>query len=69
MKTKINKNIINLTLIIVMFVALFSYMVIVDGWANIVIIVRRIEPIWFAFARFATTNLLDIRISSTSYSY
>lgn len=49
-KIKINKNILNLVLIVSMFIALFSYMVIVDGWANIVIIVKQIEPIWFVAA-------------------
>ena len=69
MKIKVNKNILNISLILIMFVALLSYMVIVDGWANIVIIVKQIEPIWFAAARFTVSDLLDIRGSCTSYSY
>jgi len=68
-KIKVNKNILNISLIVSIFIALFSYMIIVDGWANVVIIVKQIEPIWFVAARLIVSNLLDIRGGCTSYSY
>lgn len=45
---KKNKHFINISIIIILFIALLTYIITVDGWANVVMIVKKIEPMWFA---------------------
>lgn len=50
MKKNLNKNIINITIVVIMFLILLSYMILVDGWANVVTVIKQIKPVWFAVA-------------------
>lgn len=50
MKRKINKNVINVAIVAIMFIALLYYILVVEGWSNIVIVMRSIKPIWFLVA-------------------
>ncbi|MEG1704994.1 MAG: lysylphosphatidylglycerol synthase transmembrane domain-containing protein [Clostridia bacterium] len=45
-KHKINKNVINIIIVLLMFIALFGYMIIVDGLDNMLNIIKNIDPMW-----------------------
>lgn len=45
---KNNKYLINIIVIVVIFMALFVYMVIVDGLANMISTIKSVDPLWIA---------------------
>lgn len=45
-KFKINKNAINISIIIFMLIILFVYIFVVDGISNVINMLRKINPIW-----------------------
>ncbi|MEG1343909.1 MAG: lysylphosphatidylglycerol synthase transmembrane domain-containing protein [Clostridia bacterium] len=48
-KKKINKNIINISIIIIIFIVLLIYMIAVDGWQNIISTLKNVQPIWVLY--------------------